>query len=108
MKIALVSTHASNEGGVPHYVASLARALAMGHEVSVYSSSFESFDGTGVRHRKIRAIGSRGTIFDLSFQIVSTLIIWGHRLKRGHEFDIIHPRRRRSASGICDSLRCGS
>ena len=90
MKIALVSTHATSEGGVPHYVASLARALAKGHEVTVYSSRFEGFDGTGVRHRKIRAIGSTGNIFDLSFLIVSTLMIWGHRLKRGDEFDIIH------------------
>ncbi|MCH8352180.1 MAG: glycosyltransferase, partial [Chloroflexi bacterium] len=90
MKIALVSTHATSEGGVPHYVASLARALAKGHEVTVYSSRFEGFDGTGVRHRKIRAIGSGGNIFDLSFLIVSTLVIWGHRLKRGDEFDIIH------------------
>ena len=90
MKIALVSTHATSEGGVPHYVASLARALAMRHEVTVYSSRFEGFDGTGVRHRKIRAIGRAGNIFDLSFLIVSTLVIWGHRLKRGDEFDIIH------------------
>ncbi len=90
MKIALVSTHATNEGGVPHYVASLARALVKGHEVTVYSSRFESLDGTGVRHRKIRAIGSSGVIFDLSFLIVSTLMIWGHRLKRRGEFDIIH------------------
>ena len=90
MKIALVSTHATSEGGVPHYVASLARALAKGHEVTVYSSRFESLDGTGVRHRKIRTSGSGGNIFDLSFLIVSTLTIWGHRLKRGDEFDIIH------------------
>ncbi len=90
MKIALVSTHATGEGGVPHYVASLARALAKGHEVTVYSSRFESLEGTGVRHRKIRAIGGSGMIFDLSFLIVSTVMIWGHRLKRGDEFDIIH------------------
>ena len=90
MKIALVSTHATGEGGVPHYVASLARALAKGHEVTVYSSRFESLDGAGVRHRKIRAIGSSGMIFDFSFLIVSTIMIWGHRLKRGDEFDIIH------------------
>jgi len=89
-KIALESTHATSEGGVPHYVASLGRALAKRHEVTVYSSRFESFGGTGVRHRKIRAIGSRGNIFDLSFLIVSTLVIWGHRLKRRDEFDIIH------------------
>ncbi len=90
MKIALVSTHATGEGGVPHYVASLARALAKGHEVTVYSSRFESLDGAGVRHRKIRAIGGSGMIFDFSFLIVSTIMIWGHRLKRGDEFDIIH------------------
>ena len=90
MKIALVSTHATGEGGVPHYVASLARALAKGLEVTVYSSRFESLDGTGVRHRKIRAIGSSGIIFDLSFLIMSTVMIWGHRLKRVDEFDIIH------------------
>ena len=90
MKIALVSTHATGEGGVPHYVASLAKALAKRHEVTIYSSRFESFDGTGVRHRAIKAIGSGGNIFDLSFLIVSTLLIWGHRLKRGNEFDIIH------------------
>ena len=90
MKIALVSTHATSEGGVPHYVSSLARALAKGHEVTVYSSRFEGFDGTSVRHRKIRAIGSGGNIFDLSFLIVSTLMIWGHRVKRRNEFDIIH------------------
>ncbi|MCH8832422.1 MAG: glycosyltransferase family 4 protein [Chloroflexi bacterium] len=90
MKIALVSTHATSEGGVPHYVASLARALAQRHEVTVYSSRFESFDGTGVRHRKIRAIGSGGNIFDLSFLIMSTLVIWGCRLKRRDDFDIIH------------------
>ena len=90
MKIALVSTHATGEGGVPHYVASLARVLAEGHEVTVYSSRFESLDGTGVRHRKMRASGSSGMIFDLSFLIVSTLMIWGHRLKRGDDFDIIH------------------
>ncbi len=65
MKIALVSTHAIGEGGVPHYVALLARALAKSHEVTVYSSRFESFDGTGVRHRKIRAIGSGGMILRL-------------------------------------------
>ena len=90
MKIALVSTHATSEGGVPHYVSSLARALAKGHEVTVYSSRFEGFDGTSVRHRKIRAIGSGGNIFDLSFLIVSTLVIWAHRVKRRNEFDIIH------------------
>ena len=90
MKIALVTTHATAEGGVPHYVASLARAMAKGHEVTVYSSRFEGFDGTGVRHRKIWTIGIGGNIFDLSFLIVSTLMIWGHRLKRGNEFDIIH------------------
>ncbi|MCH8989048.1 MAG: glycosyltransferase family 4 protein [Chloroflexi bacterium] len=90
MKIALVSTHATSEGGVPHYVASLARALAKRHEVIVYSSRFESLDGTSVRHRKIKAIGRGGNIFDLSFLIVSTLIIWAHRLKRKGEFDIIH------------------
>lgn len=90
MKIALVSTHATSEGGVPHYVASLARALAKGHEVTVYSSRFESFAGTRVRHRRIRAIGSGGNIFDLSFLIVSTVMVWGHRLKRRDEFDIIH------------------
>ena len=84
MKIALVSTHATSEGGVPHYVASLARALAKRHEVTVYSSRFESFDGTGVRHRKIRAVGSGGNIFDLTFLLVSTLVIWGYRLKRRH------------------------
>ena len=90
MKIVLVSTHATGEGGVPHYVASLARSLAKGHEVTVYSSRFESFDGTGVRHRKIRTIGSGGNIFDLSFLVVSTLTTWGHRVKRRDEFDIIH------------------
>ncbi len=90
MKIALVSTHATSEGGVPHYVASLARALAKSHEVTVYSSRFESLDGIGVWHRKIRAIGSTGMIFDFSFLIMSTLMIWGHRLKRGGEYDIIH------------------
>ena len=90
MKIALVSTHATNEGGVPQYVGSLARALAKDHDVTVYSSRFEGFDGTGVRHRKIRTIGSGGNIFDLSFLFVSTLVIWGHRLKRGDEFDIMH------------------
>ena len=90
MKIALVSTHATSEGGVPQYVASLAGALAKRHEVTVYSSRFESCAGTGVRHRKIRAIGSSGMIFDLSFLIMSTLMVWGHRLKRGDEFDIIH------------------
>ena len=60
-----MSTHATSEGGVPHYVAYLARSLAKSHEVTVYSSRFESSDGTGVRHRKIRAIGSSGMIFDL-------------------------------------------
>ena len=90
MKIALVSTHATKEGGVPHYVASLAIALAKAHEITVYSSRFEGFDGTGIRHHKIRTIGSGGNIFDLSFLIVSTFVIWGHRLKRGDEFDIIH------------------
>ena len=90
MKIALVSSNATSEGGVPHYVASLARALAKGNEVTIYSSTFGSFDGTGVRCRKIRTIGGSGIIFDLSFLIVSTLVIWGHRLKRGDEFDIIH------------------
>ncbi len=90
MKILLVSTHATGDGGVPHYVASLARALAKRHEVTVYSSRFEGFDGTGVRHRKIRGIGSSGNIYDLSFLIVSTFMIWGHRIKRRDEFDIIH------------------
>jgi len=60
MKIALVSTHATSEGGGPNYVASLARVLAKGHEVAIYMSRFESFDGIGVRHRKIRTIGSGG------------------------------------------------
>ena len=90
MKIALVSSNATSEGGVPQHVASLARALAKGNEVTIYSSTFGGFDGTGVRHRKIRAIGGSGIIFDLSFLIVSTLVIWGHRLKRVDEFDIIH------------------
>ena len=90
MKIALVATHATNEGGVPHYVASLASALAYRHEVTIYSSKFESFEGTGVRHRQIKAIGSGGNIFDLTFLIVSTLVIWVHRLRRRDEFDIIH------------------
>lgn len=88
MKIAVVARHVETFEGVPTYVAALARALATSHEVTVFSATFDARDATGVRHRRVRALGRCGVLFHVTFFISSTLMLWRCRLKKS--FDIIH------------------
>lgn len=88
MKIALVTRHAYSREGMPQYVTALARALATSHEVTIFSGKFEGLDGTAIRHREVRTIGGSGVLFDISFFIASTIMLWRSRL--GDEFDIVH------------------
>lgn len=90
MKIALVSRHAYGLEGVPCHVTALARALATSHQVTIFSDRFEGLDGTAVRHRRVRAVGGSGFVFDVTFFITSTLMLWISRLKGKDQFDIIH------------------
>ena len=77
MKIALVSTHATSEEGVPHYVSNLARAMARHHEVTIFSQTFEEMEDTGVRHRTVESVGGVASFGDVS-------------AVDSEEFDIIH------------------
>ena len=88
IKIALVSRHAYGREGTPQYVTALARALATSHEVTIFSGKFEGLDGKGIRHRRVRTISSSGVLFDISFLIASTIMLWRSRLE--DEFDIVH------------------
>lgn len=90
MKIALVARHVESFEGVPTYVAALARVLATSHEVTVFSATFDAPDATGVRHRRVRALGTCGVLFHVTFFISSTLMLWRYRLNGKKSFDIIH------------------
>ncbi len=91
LKIALVSSHANSFAGAPKYVTSLARALAVDHEVTIFSATLEGLEGTSVRHRRVRVPVSDGNVFELAFSLVSAAMLWRSHLKG--EFDIVHSHR---------------
>ncbi len=90
MRIALVTHNVHRHGGVPLYVAALATALAPGHKVTIFSSGCEDVEDSGVRHRTVRALGSRGFIHLLTFSLASSLLLSLSRLKQAGRWDIIH------------------
>lgn len=90
MRIALVTHHAHNHGGVPQYVVALATALAQNHEVTIFSSDFEGLEDTAVRHRRVWAMGSSGFVWPVMFPLWSSLLLILSRLKKTGRFDIIH------------------
>ncbi len=85
----MVTHHAYRHGGIPGYVAALATALAPNHEVTIFSSGFEGMEGTGVRHRRVLALGG-GLIRFATFCVTSSLLILLSRAKKAGSFDIIH------------------
>jgi UDP-glucose:(heptosyl)LPS alpha-1,3-glucosyltransferase len=90
VKIALIARHVHGQGGVPHHVRALARALAQCHEVTIFSARFEDLEGCRVRHRRICVLGETNMFCDLTFFIGATLVIWWSRRKFPGYFDIIH------------------
>lgn len=89
MRIALVSHHVHRHGGPPQYVAALAAALALDHEVTIFSSSFEGLEHTGVRHRKVWAPDG-DFVWSVTFPLATSLLLLLSRLKRAGRFDIVH------------------
>lgn len=90
MRIALVTHHAHRHGGVPQYVAALAEALALNHEVTIFSSSFEDLEDTRIRHRKVRSLGGSSLIRVATFSVVGSLLLLLSRLGKARRFDIVH------------------
>jgi glycosyltransferase involved in cell wall biosynthesis len=89
MRIALVTHHAHAFAGVPQYVSCLARSLSAQHDVTVISSTFDGLEGTGIHHRRLRAIGSGGPVFELSFFLSSAITLWRERRSEAG-FDVVH------------------
>ena len=90
MKIALVTHRVHRHGGVPQYVASLATALALDHEVTVFSGGFEEMEDTTVHHHKVRALWANQFIQSVTFSVASSLLLFLSLLKRAGRFEIIH------------------
>jgi len=90
MKIAFVTPFAPSNEGVGGVVTALAIALSVNHQVTILSARGPRLVGTTVRQRKVRTIGGPGLLFDLTFFLSSTLMLWWSRRKGRQEFDIIH------------------
>lgn len=90
MKIALVTPFAPSNEGVGGVVTALATALSANHGVTILSARGPRLVDTTIRQRKVRTIGGSGLLFDLTFFLSSTLMLWWSRRKGRREFDIIH------------------
>ena len=90
MKIALVVGRANVHEGVPFYVSALATVLAYNHEVTIFSSSFEGLEKGDIRQRRVWTIGGSSIVFDATFIISVTLLLWWAKFIKRADFDIIH------------------
>ena len=89
MRIALIVTRVNSYLGAPHYVASLARALAVEHDVTVFSTEFRGLDGQSVKHRQVKGFGT-GTLFDRTFSLDSAAKLREARLSGSENFDVVN------------------
>ncbi len=90
MKIALLTPNVHGLAGVPHYVASLTRAMAADNEVTIFSIGADELDCAGICHRKVWASGRSGFAQSATFSLASTLLLFLSRFGEWGRFDIIH------------------
>ena len=90
MKIALVTPDVHRHAGVPCYAASLATAMAVDHEVSIFSVSADELGHPGIKHHRVWALGGGGFVRSFSFSLASTLLLFLSRFRESGRFDIIH------------------
>lgn len=90
MKIALVTPDVHPNAGVPNYVASLAVALAVEHQVSIFSVAAHGLGDSGIVHHRVWALGGNGFLRSLTFSMVSALLLFLSRFRNSGRYDIIH------------------
>ena len=92
MKIALIAPLAPSNEGIGGVVGPLAEALSASHDVTIVSArGGQALTGTDVRHLRVPALGSPGSLlFDLTFFVSSSLLLWWARWRGRHGFDIVH------------------
>ena len=90
MKIALVTQDVHRYAGVPSYVASLATAMAVDHEVSIFSASADELGRAGIYHHRVWALSGSGFVRSFTFSLTSTLLLFLSRIRERGRYDIIH------------------
>ena len=92
MKIALVAPLAPSNEGIGGVVGPLAAALSASHDVTIVSAGGgEALADTDVRHLRVPTLGRPGSpLFELTFFVSSTLLLWWARWRARQPFDIVH------------------